>query len=93
MREVRVRRGAPCGATWEAAKRIVGLEAEEALSRIGLETQFHCVADPSAWDPLWGKSPIHFAADVHMAALGKVLSRLKNHSPPCGCDPGSRFRT
>jgi Uncharacterized protein conserved in archaea len=33
-------RGAPCGATWEAARKIVGMGAQEAIERIGLETQF-----------------------------------------------------
>lgn len=93
IKRVRVLRGAPCGATWEAAERIKGLEVQEALSRIGLETQFHCIADPSGWDPLWGKSPVHFAADVHTAALEKSLSRLKSRNFQCGCDLVSRFRT
>ena len=70
-------RGAPCGATWEAARKIVGMGAQEAIERIGLETQFFCIADPSSWDPLWGKSPIHFAADVHTKALKKALSRKR----------------
>jgi len=90
---VRVLRGAPCGATWEAAGRITGLELEEALARIGLETQFHCIADPSGWDPLWGRSPVHFAADVHKLALERALAGLKSRSPLCGCDPEPRFRT
>ncbi len=93
VRGVRVRRGAPCGATWEASERILGLEAKEALSRIGLETQFQCIADPSGWDPLWGKSPVHFAADVHTAALERALSGLRNRNPLCGCHSESRFRT
>ncbi len=70
---VAVLRGAPCGATWDAAARIVGLPAEEAVIRIGLETQFFCAADPSGWDPMYGKSPVHFAGDVHSAALRKAV--------------------
>jgi hypothetical protein len=66
-------RGAPCGATWEAAARIVGMPLEEAIVRIGLETQFFCVADPAGWDPIYGKSPVHFAGEIHKAALKRVL--------------------
>lgn len=68
-------RGAPCGATWDAAQKIIGLTTEEALTRIGLETQFFCVADPSAWDPIIGKSPVHIAADLHKAALVTALKK------------------
>ena len=66
-------RGAPCGASWEAGQKIVGLPAEEAIVRIGLETQFFCSADPAGWDPIWGKSPVHFAGDVHSAALKRAV--------------------
>jgi hypothetical protein len=47
--------------------------AEEAIVRIGLETQFFCSADPAGWDPIWGKSPVHFAGDVHSAALKRAV--------------------
>ncbi len=46
---------------------------EKALTRFGLEVQFFCTADPAAWDPLWGKSPVHVAADIHAAALKVAL--------------------
>lgn len=81
--ELEVIRGAPCGATWEAASRVIGLKASRALEEIGLQTQFYCVADPSAWDPLWGKSPVHLAADVHKAALQRAVKRLKNRGHLC----------
>jgi hypothetical protein len=71
--KVEVVRGAPCGATWDAAEKITGLTPDEALIRIGLETQYVCTADPSNWDPFYGKSPVHFAADVHAAALKRAL--------------------
>ena len=76
MISVEVIRGAPCGATWDAAKRVEGLPVEDAIFRIGLETQFFCSADPSGWDPIHEKSPVHFAGDVHIAALKKALRRL-----------------
>ena len=39
IKAIYVLRGAPCGATWDAAKRMAGLTVEEALKRIGLDTQ------------------------------------------------------
>ncbi len=68
-----VLRGAPCGATWEAAPRVIGLAPDEAAVRIGLEVQYLCVADPANWDPLYGKSPVHFAGTVHQKAFLKAL--------------------
>lgn len=70
-----VERGAPCGATWDAAQKVLGLPAEEAAVRIGLETQFFCSADPAGWDPIYGKSPVHFAGNVHAAALARALGK------------------
>ena len=69
-------RGAPCGATWQAAQRIIGLPVKTAAIRIGLEVQFFCSADPAGWDPIYGKSPVHFAGKIHSKALEKALSRL-----------------
>lgn len=48
---------------------------EEAIVRIGLETQFSCTADPAGWDPMYGKSPVHFAGDLHSAALKRALMK------------------
>ena len=73
---IHVRRGAPCGATWEAAQHLKGSNVDEALARIGLETQFFCTADPSNWDPIGlGKSPVHLAADLHRAALAAAIKK------------------
>ena len=72
---MRVVRGAPCGATWEAAERIIGLPVEDAARRIGLDTQFYCIADPAGWDPIHGKSPVHFAGKVHDKALVRAIER------------------
>jgi hypothetical protein len=46
--------------------------------RIGLETQYFCSADPSGWDPIHGKSPVHFAGEVHSAALKRALKKEKS---------------
>jgi len=72
---IEVLRGAPCGATWEAALRVQGLPVEEAVVRIGLEVQYFCVADPSAWDPISGKSPVHLAGEFHKAALKMAVKQ------------------
>ncbi len=72
---IEVLRGAPCGATWAAAERMIGRPAAAAAIRIGLEVQFFCSADPAGWDPLFGRSPVHFAGKVHQAALESALGR------------------
>lgn len=70
-------RGAPCGSTWEAAKRMIGLSVEEAPVRYSLDMQYFCTANPAAWDPIYGKSPLHFSADIHKAALIKALKQTE----------------
>lgn len=73
---VEVVRGAPCGATWEAARRLIGHPVEDAVRKIGLETQFFCSADPGGWDPMYGKSPVHFAGRIHSRELQKAIDRV-----------------
>jgi hypothetical protein len=46
-----------------------------AATRMGLEVQFFCSADPAGWDPLFGRSPVHFAGKVHRAAMEAALVR------------------
>jgi thymidylate synthase len=69
IKRINVLKGAPCGSTWYAAKEMKDIPIEQAMTRFGLEVQFCCSADPAAWDPLWGKSPVHMAADIHSAVL------------------------
>lgn len=73
---VRVIRGAPCGASWQAARRLIGVDVDEAARKIGLDTQFYCFADPAGWDPIYGKSPVHFAGRVHSKALSDAIKRI-----------------
>ena len=73
---VKVLRGAPCGASWEAAKRLIGHPAEDAVRKIGLETQFYCSANPAGWDPIYGKSPVHFAGKIHSKQLKKAIEKV-----------------
>jgi len=71
---LRVRRGAPCGATWQVLPRVIGLPLSEAVSTLAREVQYICKADPSGFDPISGKSPLHYAGHVHAAALEKALA-------------------
>lgn len=73
---VRVVRGAPCGATWEAARRLIGHPVEDAVRKIGLDTQFYCSANPAGWDPMYGKSAVHFAGRIHSAELQKAIDQV-----------------
>ena len=70
-------RGAPCGATWDSLDEMVGMSVEEALTTLPRQVQYFCVADPSGFDPVTGKSPVHYAGYVHIAALEKALSECK----------------
>ena len=56
---------------------MIGLKTAEAIVRMGLEPQFYCTADPAGWDPIYGKSPVHFAGNVHSAALEKAIKKAK----------------
>jgi len=73
--DITVLKGAPCGATWQAASRIINLPVDDALVRIGLEVQYFCSADPAGWDPVHGKSPVHLAGKIHQKALAAALQR------------------
>ena len=74
--DVQVVRGAPCGASWEVAKRLIGHPVEDAVRKIGLDTQFYCYADPAGWDPIYGKSPVHFAGRIHSNGLLKAIEKV-----------------
>ncbi|MGV1098774.1 DUF166 family (seleno)protein DfsP [Thiovibrio sp. JS02] len=73
----RVVRGASCGATWEALAKIIGQSLSEALVNYAREVQYLCQADPSAFDPISGKSAVHYAGHVHSAALKKAAGESK----------------
>ena len=74
--DIRVIRGAPCGATWESARRTIGTPVGDAVRKIGLDTQFYCYADPAGWDPIHGKSPVHFAGKIHGRALANAIEKV-----------------
>lgn len=73
--DVRVVRGASCAASWEAAKRIIGTSVDDAARKMGIESQFFCSANPAGWDPIHGKSPVHFAGKVHAKALADAIAK------------------
>lgn len=73
IKDIEVIRGAPCGATWDALHTYIGCQVEEALTRLPRQVQYFCSADPSGFDPVTGKSPVHFAGYVHIAALKKAI--------------------
>ena len=75
IRHIEVIRGAPCGATWVAIVNILGLSVDEALVKLPLQVQQNCFADPSSFDPISGKSPVHYAGYVHLAALQKAVGK------------------
>jgi hypothetical protein len=66
-------RGAPCGATWDILSRVVGVDIDEAMSLLPREIQYQCTANPGRFDPITGKSPVHYAGYVHRAALKKAI--------------------
>ncbi len=73
IKKVHVKRGAPCGATWEAAEKIVGMKVEEALTRFALEVQFICSARGFYH---WAKkAPLHVAGELHKEAIKKATSQ------------------
>ena len=72
---IEVLRGASCGATWLEAARVIGLSFAEALTTYPREVQYLCVADPAAFDPISGKSSVHYAGHVHAAALKKTQGK------------------
>jgi hypothetical protein len=77
IREIKVVRGAPCGGTWEAASKVIGMRAADAPEALGLEIQFFCFADPAGWDVIHGRSPVHFAGSVHSKALERAVKKVR----------------
>jgi len=74
---LKVIRGAPCGASWEILSKVVGRNIEEAMSLLPREIQYRCSANPGRFDPVSGKSPVHYAGYVHRAALKKAIENCR----------------
>lgn len=75
LQEVKVSHGASCGATWQVIDKLLGLTPAEALECVAREVQYLCQADPSSFDPVSGKSPVHFAGHIHFHALEKAFKK------------------
>jgi len=75
IKEIQVLRGAPCGATWDAVSKVIGVSVHEALSLLPRLVQYHCTANPGRFDPITGKSPVHHAGYAHRAALKKAIEQ------------------
>ena len=80
--DITVKRGAPCGATWESIRRVLNMPVEEGIIRMGIEAQFFCTADPAGWDPIYAKSPIHLAGEIHAAALKRAVRNEDKTTSP-----------
>ncbi len=76
--DLQVIRGAPCGATWDALHEYIGCTVEDVLIRLPRQVQYFCSADPSGFDPVSGKSPVHYAGYVHIAALTKAIEEARD---------------
>ncbi len=72
---IKVKRWASCGATWQVCMELAGLSGSEAPTVISRQVQYLCLSDPSAFDPVSGKSAVHFAGEVHRAALDRAIKR------------------
>lgn len=70
-------RGAPCGATWDVLTKVIGKTVTEAMHLLPREIQYLCTADPAGFDPITGKSPVHYAGYVHIAALKKAVEAAR----------------
>jgi len=77
IKDIKVIRGAPCGATWDALQEYIGCQVDDVLVRLPRQVQYFCSADPSGFDPVSGKSPVHFAGYVHIAALKKAIEEAQ----------------
>ena len=76
-----VLRGASCGASWEALQKIIGKTVDQAKVDYAREVQYLCIADPSAFDPISGKSALHYAGHVHSAALTRAAEKKSTPFP------------
>ena len=72
VKDIKVVKGAPCGATWDAAEKIKGMSLEDAPSKIALELQYLCRAATGYDVAKSKKAPLHLAGDVHKKAFEKA---------------------
>ncbi len=75
IKDIRVKKGAPCGATWDAAEKVRGTKIEDAASKIALELQYLCKAAAGYDVAKSKKAPLHLAGDVHKKAFEKATRK------------------
>ncbi len=73
--EIKVLRAASCGATFQVTREIIGMPVDIAPTEISRRIQYICLSDPSDFDPITGKSALHFAGEVHKRALEMAIKR------------------
>ena len=72
VKDIKVIKGAPCGATWDAAGKVKGEKIEDAPAKLALEVQYLCSAATGYDVAKSKKSPLHLAGDVHKKAFEKA---------------------
>ncbi len=85
IKELQVKRAASCGATFQVIKEIVGLPVDEAPTVISRQIQYLCLSDPSDFDPVTGKSALHFAGEVHKSALKRAIDKALKEKDHGSC--------
>lgn len=90
--DIKVVRGAPCGATWEVCERLIGQSVEQAYVTFPKEIQKLCFTSPMGLDPVTGKSSLHFAGYVHRIALEKAVDVAKKQNSTKESIVGNGFK-
>jgi hypothetical protein len=75
IKDIKVVKGAPCGATWDAAEKVVGMKVDDAIPKIALEVQFLCKASAEHDVTKSKKAPLHLAGDVHAKAVARATRK------------------
>ena len=75
IKDIKVLKGAPCGATWDVVEKVKGVALEDAPAKIALELQYLCKAKTGYDVAKSKKSPLHLAGDVHKKAFKKAIQK------------------
>ena len=75
VHDIKVVKGAPCGATWSAAEKVKGTRIEDAPAKIAIELQYLCKAATGYDVAKSKKAPLHLAGDVHKKAFEKAMRK------------------
>lgn len=73
IERIEVKRGAPCGTTWEIARKMVGENVSEAPKKAAILHQHYCSA-PRAYDIFTRKERgLHKAGELHLRAMENAI--------------------